>query len=135
MHNRPEVNEYLVKANQRGRQAYPKGPGGAYGRPPRSGSLHKCRPGYARGWPLHAILLLQSFCAASGSSLSCPFPCACPHYCNTIARRLRNIRPPTPLVYAIHHTKLVLAISCKGQARVHRRFIIQRGHEHTRTGN
>ena len=29
---------------------------------------------------------------------------------------LRNIRPPpTTLVYAIHHTQLVLAISCKGQ--------------------
>ena len=25
--------------------------------------------------------------------------------------------PPTPLVYAIHHTILVIAISCKGQTR------------------
>jgi len=36
-------------------------------------------------------------------------------YCMTIARPLRNIRPPTdPSLYAIHHTLLVMAISCKG---------------------
>jgi len=35
---------------------------------------------------------------------------------NTVARSLRNIRPPTdPPFYAIHHTILVMAISCKGQ--------------------
>jgi len=39
------------------------------------------------------------------------------HYCNTIARLLRNIRPspPTPRLYAIHYTIVVMAISCKGQ--------------------
>jgi len=39
------------------------------------------------------------------------------HHCNTIARLLRNIRPspPTPRLYAIHHTILVMAILCKGQ--------------------
>jgi len=37
-------------------------------------------------------------------------------YCNTNARPLRNIRPPTdPPFYAIHHTILVMTISCKGQ--------------------
>jgi len=38
-------------------------------------------------------------------------------YCNTIARPLRNIRPTpaTLLLYAIHHTLLVMAISCEGQ--------------------
>jgi len=37
-------------------------------------------------------------------------------YCNTIARPLRNIRPPLPAppLYAIHHTILAMAISCKG---------------------
>ena len=39
-----------------------------------------------------------------------------PPYCITIARPLRNIRPPpTLLLYAIHHTRLVMAISCKGE--------------------
>ena len=38
----------------------------------------------------------------------------CPHYCNTIARPLRNIPPPTPLLYVIHQTTLVMSISCKG---------------------
>jgi len=37
-------------------------------------------------------------------------------YCNTIARPLHNMRPPTdPPFYAIHHTILVMAVSCKGQ--------------------
>ena len=40
----------------------------------------------------------------------------CPHWCNTIARRLGKIRPPTTcLVYAIHHTILAMTISCTGQ--------------------
>ena len=34
-------------------------------------------------------------------------------YCCTNARPLRNIRPPTdPHLYAIHHTLLLMAISC-----------------------
>jgi len=39
--------------------------------------------------------------------------------CNTIARPLRYIyAPPTdPSFYAVHHTILVMAISCKGQER------------------
>ena len=42
----------------------------------------------------------------------------CPHYCNTIARLLRNRRhPPTPLWNAIQHTILMMTISCEGQAR------------------
>jgi len=37
-------------------------------------------------------------------------------YCNNIARPFRNIRPPpTPRLYAIHHTVLAMAISFKGQ--------------------
>jgi len=39
-------------------------------------------------------------------------------YCNTISRLLRNIRfpPPNPHLYAIHHTILVMAISCRGRS-------------------
>jgi len=42
-------------------------------------------------------------------------------YCNNIAGPLRNIRPPhrPPLYYAIHHTILVMAISCEEQPRQH----------------
>ena len=37
-------------------------------------------------------------------------------YCNTTARPLRNIYPPpTPPLYAVNPTILVMAISCKGQ--------------------
>ena len=40
----------------------------------------------------------------------------CPRHCNTIARLLRNIRPPSTLrLYAIDHTILVMAILCEGQ--------------------
>jgi len=43
-------------------------------------------------------------------------PLYCPHYCNTIARSLCSVRPPTapPIVFAMHHTILVRTISCKG---------------------
>ena len=104
------------------------------------------------------------------SFLYCPLHLHCSHYCNTVARLMRNIRPPpdppcvlaftrygltssrsctnqssfhssgppalptlvqyyctaigqhttshlTPLVYAIHHIILAMAISCKGQGR------------------
>jgi len=37
-------------------------------------------------------------------------------YHNTIASPLRNIRPPTdPPLYDTHHTRLVIAILCKGR--------------------
>jgi len=34
---------------------------------------------------------------------------------------MRNLRPPTPtpLLYAIHHTISVMAISCLGQGTIH----------------
>ena len=51
-------------------------------------------------------------------SLSCPYPAALPtlwqYYCTTIAQY--TIRPPTPLLCAIHHAKLILAISCKSRS-------------------
>ena len=65
---------------------------------------------------LQDIILLQSFIV--GVNHPCIPP---PHlqslpYCNTIALPLRNIRPPTDLpFYAIHHTILAMALSCKGQ--------------------
>jgi len=40
------------------------------------------------------------------------------YYCTTSAQ---YTPPPTPPVYAMHHTILVMAISCKGQVRVNPR--------------
>ena len=50
------------------------------------------------------------------SSFYWPLPPALPallqHHCTSIKRY--TTPPRTPLLYAIHHTKLVIAISCKG---------------------
>jgi len=60
------------------------------------------------------------------SSFHCPPPSPhlqCPPCCNKVARPLRNIRPPPPPthpLYTIHHTILVMAISCKSQTRTRR---------------
>jgi len=53
----------------------------------------------------------------SQSSCHCPPLLQSLPYCNTIARPMRNIRPPIdlPPFNAMHHTILVMAISCKGQ--------------------
>jgi len=50
-------------------------------------------------------------------SFSLPARLQFPHGCNTIPRLLGNIPPPpsTSLWYAIHHTILVIILSCKGQ--------------------
>ena len=67
-------------------------------------------------WPLQDSVLLRSFCARINHSFIAHSHLHCPHYCNAIARLLRNIRrPPTPHLYAMHNTILVMAISCKGQ--------------------
>jgi len=51
------------------------------------------------------------------SSVCCPLPPVLPallqYYCTPIAQYTPP--PPTPLLYAIHHTILAMAISCKGQ--------------------
>jgi len=69
-------------------------------------------------WPLQDRVLLLVVCARINRPFIRPARLHCPHCCNTIARLLASIRPPTrpPLVYAIHHTTLAMAISCKGQA-------------------
>jgi len=45
-------------------------------------------------WPLQDIRLLQSFNARANHPLLAPPHLHCPHYCNAIARRLRNTRSP-----------------------------------------
>jgi len=73
-------------------------------------------------WSSFDVLAFTRYCftsrllCESESSLSC-LPICIAH---TIAIRLHGYcaiydPPPTTLVYAIHHTKSVLAISCKGQ--------------------
>ena len=75
---------------------------------------------------LYRTLAFTRYCFTSklycGSPSSIHHPCIAPLYlqsllyCNHIARPLRNIRSPTdPSLYAVHHTIVVMAISCKGQ--------------------
>ena len=76
----------------------------------------------SRGRPTCALAFtgycftLKLYCG-SQSSFHCPPPLLQSlSYCNTIARPMRNMQPPTaPLLYAIHHTILAIAISCKGR--------------------
>jgi len=52
----------------------------------------------------------------SQSSFYCPLHMQSLPYCITVAQPLRNIHPPTdPPLYGMHHTLLVMAISCEGQ--------------------
>jgi len=41
-------------------------------------------------------------CCTSQSSVYCPFHLLCSHYCNTIVRRMCNIRPPPDPPYICH---------------------------------
>ena len=71
-------------------------------------------------WPLQDIVLLQRFIV--GVNHPCIAPPTCKAY--PIVIRLHDhyaIYPPlpTPPLYAIHHTILVMAISRKGQSRSH----------------
>jgi len=56
-------------------------------------------------WPLQDIVLLRSFCARINHSFIAHSHLHCPHYCNAIARLLRNIRSPPdpPLVCRAHY--------------------------------
>ena len=66
-------------------------------------------------WRLQDIVVLRGLCARINHLVIAPPHSHCRHYCTTIARLLRNIRPPSdPLVYGIHDSILVMAISCKG---------------------
>jgi len=65
---------------------------------------------------------LNLYCGGQ-SSFYCPPHLQSLPYCNATTRPLRNIRSsPTSPVNAIHHTILVMAISCKGQRCPRRPF-------------
>jgi len=76
-----------------------------------------CRPNGV--WRLQDISLLWVVSARVNRPFIPHAHLYCLHCCNTTARLLGIIRTPTPLstslVYAIHHTILVIAISCEGQ--------------------
>jgi len=55
----------------------------------------------------------QSFFHSSGPPA---LPTVLQYYCTTIAQ-YTTPPSPTPLFYAIHHTILLITISCKGQSR------------------
>jgi len=70
----------------------------------------------AAGWPLQDSVLLRGFCSRINHPFIAPPTCAA----RTIAILLQGHcaiydAPPTPLLYALHYTKLAMAISCKGQ--------------------
>ena len=65
-------------------------------------------------WPLQDIVLLLVVCARVNHHYILPARLHCSHFCNT------NDSPSTSLWYAIHHTILVITISCKGQPLTHR---------------
>jgi len=71
------------------------------------------------GWPFSLYTILFDFKALSAESIILLLP---PPTCKayTIALLLHDhcaiyARPPTPPLYGIHHTILVMAMSCKGQ--------------------
>ena len=67
-------------------------------------------------WPLQDIVLLRGFCARINHP-SLPSP-TCIARTNAILLHVYCAiydALPTPLLYAIHHTILIMAISCKGQ--------------------
>jgi len=69
------------------------------------------------GWSLQDIFFLRG-CYAQINHLFIPTAhLHCPPWCNTIAQLLDCLRLPirTPVSYAMHHTILVMTISCKGQ--------------------
>jgi len=68
-------------------------------------------------WPLQDIVVFLVVCTRINRPFVLPARLHCPHCCNTIARLLGHIRPSPPstsLLYGIHHTILVITISCKG---------------------
>jgi len=72
------------------------------------------------GWPLQDILSLGGVRARFNHPVIPRARLHCPPWCNTIAQLLGSIPPPpTSRVYAIHHTILVITISCKGQGVGH----------------
>jgi len=67
-------------------------------------------------WPLQDIRLLIVVCARIHHPVILPACLHCPHCCNTIARLLGNIWPPSTSFW-ICHTPCIIGnkISCKGQ--------------------
>jgi len=53
-------------------------------------------------WPLQDIVLLRIFCARINHSFIAHSHLHCPHYCNAIARLLRNIRSPHDPPFVCH---------------------------------
>ena len=95
------------------------GGGGGGGEPPgvNPGWVSSSKRGQGGGFGVYKILFyFEAYVHESIMVYSATHP-HCPHCCTTVARPLRNIRPPspTPLLYAMHHTTWAMAISCKGQ--------------------
>jgi len=84
-----------------------------------TGGVHISIYKLVQDWPLQDIVSLHSFSVGVHHPLIAP-----PPTCNAyrVAILLHDYcaiypPPPTPLVYAVHHRILVMAISCKGQVQ------------------
>jgi len=53
------------------------------------------------------LLLLRGFCARINHPFIAPSHLHCPHYCNTMARLLRNIRRPTDPPFVCHIARTI----------------------------
>jgi len=67
-------------------------------------------------WPSHDIRSLQRFCGRANHYFTHPPNCDA-HTAATVLHDYCAIydTPPTPLVYAVQHTILAMAISCVGR--------------------
>jgi len=102
VHKSLKVNKYLVQAN-----------GHPYTAPTPLAGIHTLPLG------LYKMLFYFAACVHEIIILALPLPPALPalmqYYC-TSYRAIYDAPPLTPLLYAIHHTILAMAIPCKGQA-------------------
>jgi len=73
---------------------------------------------HSRAWPLQEIrLFIRELCTSQSYSWHSTPPCLPPPRC-ILQSLLRNIwYSPGPSAFIIQHTRLVMAISCKGQSR------------------
>jgi len=68
-------------------------------------------------WPLQDVVFLRDCCARINHPFIPRAHLHCPPWCNVSARLLGSVRLPlqTLVLYAMHHTILVITILCKGQ--------------------
>jgi len=111
--------QYRHRFSRRHSPVSPPPPFSLTSRPPPT-QLHD-RTDPPRAWPLSlykTFVCFEAFVPSLHSSRPPALPTRLQYDCTTIAQYMTP--PPTSLVYAIHHTILVMTISCEGQLAVSR---------------